>query len=196
MPLKAVALNCTLKASQAPSSTELLLSQVLAALAEHGAVGKIIRVVDHDVKPGVTSDEGDGDAWPALRRKILDAHILVLRTPIWMGQPCSVCKRVLERMDAFLGETDDAGRMVSYGRVAGVHDPCQCGFLLDRRGHAEDRLQGPAEHAREGGFRDIHTGAQRRPPPLARGSALSQLKPVMFSVQKHSRVTNWHSGQA
>ena len=72
--------------------------------------------VDHDVKPGVTSDEG-GDAWPTIRQQILYSNILVLGTPVWMGQPSSVVKRVLERMDAFQSETDDDGRMVSYGRV-------------------------------------------------------------------------------
>jgi multimeric flavodoxin WrbA len=117
-PLRTVALNCTLKSGTEASSSEMLLDEVLAALAEHQVTGTTIRVVDHDVKPGVTSDEGDGDAWPAIRQQILDADILVLGTPIWLGQPSSVAKRVLERMDAFLGETDDHGRMVSYGRVA------------------------------------------------------------------------------
>jgi multimeric flavodoxin WrbA len=118
--LKAVALNCTLKPSGRPSSTEKLLGQIAAAMRPHGVESEFVRAVDHDIKPGVTSDEGPGDAWPALRKKILDARILVLGTPIWLGQPSSVCKRVLERMDAFLGETDDLGRMVSYGRVACV----------------------------------------------------------------------------
>jgi multimeric flavodoxin WrbA len=66
----------------------------------------------------VSSDEGDGDGWPPIRQEVLDSQILVLGTPIWMGQPSSVAKRVLERMDAFLGETDDQGRMVSVDRVA------------------------------------------------------------------------------
>jgi multimeric flavodoxin WrbA len=118
MTLKAVAFNCTLKPSDKPSSTELLLSQIVAAMQPHGVESELVRVVDHDVKPGVTSDEGPGDAWPKLRRQVLDADIFILGTPIWLGQPSSVCKRVLERMDAFLGETDDEGRMVSYGRVA------------------------------------------------------------------------------
>ncbi|MGV3758492.1 MAG: flavodoxin family protein [Actinomycetota bacterium] len=119
MTLRALALNCTLKGGDAPSSTAVLLEEVLAALADHGVEGgEIVRVVDHDVKPGVSSDEGDGDEWPALRQKVMDADILVVGTPIWMGQPSSVVKRVLERMDAFLGETDDAGRMPSYGKVA------------------------------------------------------------------------------
>jgi multimeric flavodoxin WrbA len=118
-PLTALALNCTLK-REGLSSTQVLIDQVLDALAGHGVVGDSIRVVEHDVWPGVTSDEGDGDAWPAIRQRILDADILVLGTPIWLGTPSSVCKRVLERCDAFLSETDDGDRMISFGRVAGV----------------------------------------------------------------------------
>ena len=120
MSLHALALSCTLKRSPAPSSTDLLLEQVLGALAEHDVTGELVRVVDHEVHPGVTSDEGEGDEWPALRTKVLDADILVLGTPIWLGHPSSICQRVLERMDAFLGETDEQGRMVSYDRVATV----------------------------------------------------------------------------
>jgi len=117
--LRAIALNCSLKRGDDQSSTDRLLREVMSELADRGVVPEeIVRVVDLDVRPGVTSDEGDGDEWPALRRRILDADILVLGTPIWLGQPSSVAKRVLERMDAFLGETDDQGRMVSYGRVA------------------------------------------------------------------------------
>jgi multimeric flavodoxin WrbA len=120
MPLKAVAFNCTLKRGNEPSSTELLLNQIIEAMKKFGVKSELIRIVDQDIKPGVTSDEGSGDAWPALRKKVLDAQIFLLGTPIWLGQPSSVCKRVLERMDAFLSETDDEGRMVSYGRVACV----------------------------------------------------------------------------
>lgn len=120
MSLKALAFNCTLKSSGEESSTDRLLSQVLDALRQHDVEGEILRIVDYNVKPGVRSDEGEGDAWPELRRKVLDSDIFILGTPIWLGQPSSVCKRVLERMDAFLGETDDRSRMVSYGRVAAV----------------------------------------------------------------------------
>lgn len=119
--LRAFGLNCSLKSGPDPSSTDLLVGQVLDELKGHDvAVEAPVRVVDLDVKPGVTSDEGDGDDWPDLRRRILDADILVFGTPIWLGQPTSVAKRVTERMDAFLGETDDGGRMPSYGKVAVV----------------------------------------------------------------------------
>ena len=120
MMLTALALNCTLKTSDKPSSTELLLSQVLDALRGEGVAGETVRVTDLSIKPGVTSDEGEGDEWPALRRRVLESDVLVLGTPVWLGQPSSICKRVLERMDAFLSERDDAGRMVSYGTVATV----------------------------------------------------------------------------
>lgn len=120
MALKALAFNCTLKPSDRPSSTELLLSQILDAFKAKGVEGEVLRMADYDIKPGVTSDEGAGDQWPALRQKVMQADILILGTPIWLGQPSSIAKRVLERMDAFLGETDDAGRMPSYGKTACV----------------------------------------------------------------------------
>ncbi|QXC60870.1 NAD(P)H-dependent oxidoreductase [Aquihabitans sp. G128] len=111
-------LNCTLKPSPATSSTDLLAGLVNDELEKLGVATEVIRVVDHDVKPGVTSDEGDGDAWPGIRQKILDSQILLLATPIWLGNPSSVSRRVLERLDAFLGEEDDQGRVISYDRVA------------------------------------------------------------------------------
>lgn len=119
MSLTLLALNCTLKPTGA-SSTDAFLSLVLDAFRAEGVTGEVVRVAAHDVKPGVSSDEGDGDAWPAIRAKVLAADILLIGTPIWMGQPSSVSKRVLERLDAFLGETDDAGRTPAYGKVAAV----------------------------------------------------------------------------
>jgi multimeric flavodoxin WrbA len=118
--LSALVLNCTLKPGSEESSSDLLGSQVLEALAEHGVTGQMKRVVDAGVKFGVTTDEGDGDGWPALRQLMLDSQILVIVTPIWLGQPSAVCKMVLERLDAELGETDDQGRLLTYGKVAGV----------------------------------------------------------------------------
>jgi multimeric flavodoxin WrbA len=119
MPLNALILNCTLKRSPEASNTEALASVLSAALADGGAACETIRVVDHDVLPGVSSDEGDGDAWPAIRAKVVASEILVLATPTWFGQPSSVVKRVLERMDAMLSETGEGGLPVAFNRVAG-----------------------------------------------------------------------------
>jgi len=119
--LTAIALNSTLKSSSGdPSSTDRMLKLIADAMRELGVETDIIHLADHNIKPGVTSDEGTGDAWPDIRKAILSANILILGTPIWMGQPSSVAKRALERMDAFLEETDEEGKMVSYGRVAAV----------------------------------------------------------------------------
>lgn len=116
--LKAFGLNCTLKPGRKSSSTEVLMEQLFAELAKYDVEGEIVRAADHDIKPGVTGDEGEGDAWPALLEKLLAADILVIGSPIWLGQPSSIAKRVLERMDAFIDEKDERGRMPSYGKVA------------------------------------------------------------------------------
>ncbi|MET9653279.1 MULTISPECIES: NAD(P)H-dependent oxidoreductase [unclassified Streptomyces] len=119
-PLRAVALVCTLSPSPTPSSSELLAEQTLAALTDHGVTGTVIRIADHAVKPGVGTDMGGGDAWPGIRSAILDADILILSTPIWLGHPSSVAQLVLERLNAEQGESDDEGRMLTYGKAAAV----------------------------------------------------------------------------
>jgi multimeric flavodoxin WrbA len=115
--LSALVLNCTLKPAPTASSSERLGREVLDALAEHDVRGEQVRVIDERVSFGVQVDEGDGDGWPGLRQRMLDSDILVMATPIWLGQPSSVCKMVLERLDAELSETDDEGRMLTYGKV-------------------------------------------------------------------------------
>jgi multimeric flavodoxin WrbA len=120
MTLKAIALNCTLKSGDGKetSSTDRMIGLIADALQAKGVTfDGTIRIADHDVKPGVSSDEGKGDAWPALRKRIVAADILIFGTPVWMGQMSSLAKRVCERMDAFLSETDEAGRTPAYGKV-------------------------------------------------------------------------------
>lgn len=117
-PLTAVAVSCTLKPSPASSSSDLLATQLLEALAGHGVTGSLVRAVDLSISPGVQKDMGDGDEWPSVRRRILDADILVFATPTWMGQHSSVAQRVLERLDAELGETDARGRPTLFDKVA------------------------------------------------------------------------------
>ncbi|AOS64697.1 flavodoxin family protein [Actinoalloteichus hymeniacidonis] len=116
--IHALALVCSLKASPAPSSSELLAKQVLEQLATHKVTGESIRVADHDVRPGVETDMGEGDAWPEIRRKIAKADILLLATPTWLGHPSSIAQRVLERLDAALSDTDDQSRPAMFGKVA------------------------------------------------------------------------------
>jgi multimeric flavodoxin WrbA len=116
--LRALALVCTLRASPSRSSSELLAQQLLDELGEHGVGSSMVRVVDHNIQPGVEVDMGGGDEWPAVRDQVIAADILVLSTPTWMGQPSSICQRVLERLDAELSEKDSEGRPLTFGKVA------------------------------------------------------------------------------
>lgn len=120
MPLRAVAINCSLKSDPAqPSSTDAMIGLIAEALQRHDiTLTETIRLARHNILPGVRSDEGDGDDWPDIRRRILAADILIFGTPIWLGHMSSIAMRALERMDAFLGETDDHGRMPSFSKVA------------------------------------------------------------------------------
>jgi multimeric flavodoxin WrbA len=115
--LKATILVCTLNPSPQKSSSDLLATQVSAELTKHDVSCQTFRVVDHDVKFGVQTDMGNGDEWPPIRQAIIASDILLIATPIWMGQPASVCKMVLERLDAELSETDDDGRPLMNGKV-------------------------------------------------------------------------------
>jgi multimeric flavodoxin WrbA len=116
----AIEINCTLKKSSGePSSTDAMLDVLAKHFKDAGVtIAERLRMADYNVLPGVTSDEGEGDDWPKLREKILAHDILIFGGPIWMGQIGSIAKRVLERMDAFLSETDDKGRMPSFSKVA------------------------------------------------------------------------------
>ena len=118
--MRAVVLNCTLKPSPKTSSTEALAKVVIAELEKGGAEVELIRLVDLNIKPGVSADEGDGDEWPKVDKKLKAADIVIFATPIWLGQMSSVSQRALERMDAWFEETDDSGRPVAFGKVAGI----------------------------------------------------------------------------
>ncbi|MEJ2514430.1 MAG: flavodoxin family protein [Gammaproteobacteria bacterium] len=122
--LRALYLNCTLKPTPVLSHTEGLIRVSQAIMEENGVATEVIRPVDHDIAPGVYPDMTehgfDSDDWPALRQKVLDAHILVLCTPIWLGERSSVCSRVVERLYGESGKLNDAGQYVYYGRVGGV----------------------------------------------------------------------------
>ncbi|MBO0855551.1 MAG: NAD(P)H-dependent oxidoreductase [Nocardia sp.] len=117
-PLTALALVCTLKDSPERSSSELLSQQVLDELELEGVSGKLVRVSDFDVHPGVGTDEGEGDQWPGIRDRVAGADILVLGTPIWLGHMSSVAQRTLERLNAEMSVTDERERPVMLGKVA------------------------------------------------------------------------------
>ncbi|REF01082.1 flavodoxin family protein [Thermomonospora umbrina] len=118
--MRATVINCTLKPSPEPSNTEALAEVVATELRQRGVKVDAVRAVDRDIRPGVETDMGEGDEWPEIHRMLLASQILIIATPTWVGRPSSVAQRVVERMDAMISETDDAGRPVAYNRVAGV----------------------------------------------------------------------------
>jgi multimeric flavodoxin WrbA len=118
--MKALILNCSLKPSPEPSNTAALAKVAADALREKKVEVTEVRLVDHEIKPGVETDMGEGDEWPSIHDRVLAAEILVVATPTWIARPSSVAQRMLERMDAMISETDDSGRPVAYNRVAGI----------------------------------------------------------------------------
>lgn len=117
--MKAVILNGTLKKSPAPSNTGMLAGEVISGLEERNVECEMIRLVDMNILPGVSSIEGEDDDWPVVRERILASDIVVLATPTWLGSASSVARRALERMDAMLSEQNEEGQMIAYNRVAG-----------------------------------------------------------------------------
>jgi multimeric flavodoxin WrbA len=122
--LRAVYVNCTLKPSRELSHTAGLMDVSTQIMRGNGVTVDEIRVVDHDLAPGVQPDMREhgwqNDDWPALAKRILDADILVVGTPIWLGDKSSVCTRLIERLYALSGMLNDKGQSLYYGKVGGV----------------------------------------------------------------------------
>lgn len=118
--LKALFLSCTLKRSPAVSHTEGLARKVVEWFDAMEVGSELIRIVDHRVLTGISSDEGDGDEWPWILEKIKAADILIICTPIWFGVRSSVAQLVIERLDGTYAERNEAGQYPLYNKVAGV----------------------------------------------------------------------------
>ena len=121
--LRAAYVNCTLKPSPQTSNTQGLMDRSIAVLEANGVAVDVIRAADHEIPPGVYPDMTEhgfaADDWPALFERIIAADILVVGTPIWLGEKSSVCTRVVERLYGMSGELNDAGQYRYYGRVGG-----------------------------------------------------------------------------
>lgn len=121
--LKAIFLNSSLKRSNETSHTQSLMDVAIAIMQNQGVACKTIRVADHDVPPGVQKDMREfgwsDDKWPDIQQQVMDADILVIGTPIWLGDKSSICSRVIERLYGYSGELNSKGQSSYYGRVAG-----------------------------------------------------------------------------
>jgi len=121
--LRALFINCTLKRSPELSHTEGLIGIPRAILEKNGVAVELIRAVDHDIAYGVwpdmTEHGWDKDDWPMILEKVMAADILVLGSPIWLGDKSSVCTNVIERLYAGSGRLNREGQYAYYGRVGG-----------------------------------------------------------------------------
>ncbi len=121
--LNALFLNCTLKKSPELSHTEGLINISKAILEKNGVTTEILRPVDfniaHGVYPDMTEHGYDQDDWVELSKKVMNADILILGTPIWLGEKSSVCTQVIERLYSLSGKLNDKGQYDFYGRVGG-----------------------------------------------------------------------------
>lgn len=121
MNLKALFLNCTLKKSPETSNTDAFINEAEKIFHELDVETENLRVVDHDVKFGNTSNEGEGDEWPMILEKVKAADMLIIATPVWRGDRSSVAKMVNERFDGVMSEdTRENGQYLTYNKVGGV----------------------------------------------------------------------------
>ena len=121
--LTALFINTSLKRSSEPSHTQTLMDVALAIMAKQGVRTSTLRAADLDIPPGVQPDMTEhgwnSDGWPAVQKQVMAADILVIGTPIWLGDKSSICTRVIERLYGYSGKLNDKGQWAYYGRVGG-----------------------------------------------------------------------------
>ena len=121
--LRALFINCTLKKSPEKSHTDGLVAIAQTIMERNGVAVETLRAVDHDIATGVypdmTEHGWESDEWPAIYAKVQAADILVLTSPIWLGEKSTVCTHVIERLYGNSSELNDAGQYAYYGKVGG-----------------------------------------------------------------------------
>ncbi len=121
--LKAMLVNCTLKRSPEVSHTQGLMDVSLNIMEKEGVAVDQLRLVDYDVARGVYPDmtkyNWEKDDWPELFKRIFSADILIIGTPIWLGEKSSVAQMLIERLYGMSGEMNKKGQYLYYGKVGG-----------------------------------------------------------------------------
>ena len=121
--LAALYLNCTLKPTPELSHTEGLIDNSKAIMESQGVSVEVLRPVDfkiaHGVYPDMTDQGWDHDDWPRIYEKVRAANILVICSPIWLGDKSSVCTQTIERLYSSSGDLNENGQYAYYGRVGG-----------------------------------------------------------------------------
>jgi multimeric flavodoxin WrbA len=121
--LKALFINCTIKYDKSQSHTQKLVDKAVEIMEAEGVDVKQVYALEHTIAFGMIKDAkkevGREDDWPEIQKQIMEADILVLATPIWLGTKSSVATQVVERMYAYSGDQNDKGQYLYYGKTAG-----------------------------------------------------------------------------
>lgn len=121
--LKALFINCTLKKSPQKSHTETLMKVSSGIMRREGVSVEELRFIDLDIATGIYPDMTEHgwstDEWPELFDKIINSDILVIGTPIWLGEKSSEATKLIERLYAMSGKTNEKGQYIYYGKVGG-----------------------------------------------------------------------------
>ena len=120
--LKALFINCSIKKDKSKSHTQLLIDKTVSIMAAQGVEVEQLYALDHRIAFGMIkdgADEGLDDDWPMIQQKVMEADILVIGTPIWLGVKSSIATQVIERLYAYSGDTNEKGQYLYYGKVGG-----------------------------------------------------------------------------
>jgi multimeric flavodoxin WrbA len=121
--LKALFINCSIKKDKSLSHTQRLMDRAAGVMQAEGVQVEQIYLLDHQVAFGMVKDGKENgfkeDDWPQIQKKIMQADILVIGSPIWLGQKSSVATLAVERMYAYSGDRNQKGQYLYYGKTAG-----------------------------------------------------------------------------
>ncbi|MFC7322755.1 flavodoxin family protein [Halobacillus campisalis] len=118
--LQALFLNASLKKSDEPSNTEGLAQEVIDIYNEKDVKSEVIRLADYNIPYGIAKDLGEGDEWPQIFEKVKEADIVILASPIWLGEKSSLATVAIERLNGSSSETNEKGQAIYYNKVGGV----------------------------------------------------------------------------
>lgn len=119
-PLKVLFLNTSLKSTDEPSHTEGFMNDVQVHYNQLGVESEIVRMADYNIAFGVQEDMGGDDEWPKIYEKVQAADILIIGTPLWLGEKSSLATQAIERLYGSSSKTNDKGQSVFYNKVGGV----------------------------------------------------------------------------
>lgn len=147
--LKALYINTSLKRNATESHTQLLLDASAAIMEAQGVETGHLHLAAHDVPPGIYPDMTEHgwpkDEWPSLWEKVRTADILIVGSPIWLGEESSICRILIERLYAMSGELNDRGQSIYYNKTGGCvitgnedgikHSAMTIGYALNHLGY-------------------------------------------------------------